>query len=93
LLYHQLRGRQLRLVVLRDKDDVAFSPIANAARLNRALAGIELSDDGSSPAAPPKTRTAVPSLLDTLSQNAAQLGANWSPVPIVGDLPKVEEAT
>ena len=79
-LYSQMRGRRLRLAVLRNGVADVTGPLATRAQLERALAGI----------ASPEEAASGPELLDALNENSAKLGAKWSAVLLVGHLPKLD---
>jgi tetratricopeptide (TPR) repeat protein len=91
-LFREIHGRPLRLVVLRGKDAEASGPFLSGTRLERAIADIELTDASTAPGTTPSTPAPGPGILDAISDNADQFGSRWSPVLLVGDLPKVDEA-
>jgi len=79
-LYSQLRGRHLRLEVLRGGTADLMGPFTSRAQLERALAAFET----------PAGNASGPALLDAMNANVSKLGSNWSSVLVIGRLPKLD---
>ena len=93
-LYVSLRGHPFRLAVLRSGAMGVAGPFASRAQLKSALSEVAGSDSSASAASPPSVASAssVPAevLLDHLRASVGQLGADWSRVLLIGELPPLE---
>ena len=91
-LYLSLRGHPLRLAVLGSGAIGVAGPFASRAQLKSALS--EVAGKSDSPASTPSpasvTSASAEALLDHLCASVGQLGADWSRVLLVGDLPPLE---
>jgi len=84
--YTSLRGRSLRIALLRNTSLAVAGPIANRASLKSAL------DDVQS-AADPSATLSPSAIFDALSASASQLGTDWSCVLLVGNFPVLDPST
>jgi hypothetical protein len=91
-LFKQMHGRPLRLLVLRGKDMEAYGPFVSISRLNRTISDFQLEEGAPSAATGTNPLAESPSIVDLIDQNIAQLGSGWSPVLLIGTLPKADEA-
>jgi tetratricopeptide (TPR) repeat protein len=89
-LYVSLRGHPLRLAVLRGGAIGVAGPFASRAHLKSALSEVAGKGDSPASAASPASLTSAEALLDHLCASAGQLGADWSRVLLVGELPPLE---
>lgn len=97
-LYTSLRGHPLRLAVLGNGSIGIAGPFTTRAQLKSALS--EVGSSNSSAATPSSNvpqatdrqgpSTPSPSLLDNLYAGVGQLGADWSRVLLIGELPPLE---
>ena len=83
--YTSLRGRSLRIALLRNSSLAVAGPIPNRVGLKRTLDDVQ-------PAADPSTTTPS-AILDALSASASQLGTDWSSVLLIGNFPVLDPAT
>src|SRR6202521_3374445 len=88
-LYTSLHGHAFRLGVLRHGALGIAGPFASRAQLKSALNVVAGGSD-SSAATASTASVASPALLDNLYASVGQLGANWSRVLLIGDLPPLE---
>ncbi len=88
-LYTSLHGHAFRLGVLGQGALGIAGPFASRAQLKSALNEVAGGSD-SSAATASTASVASPALLDNLYASVGQLGANWSRVLLIGDLPPLE---
>jgi Tfp pilus assembly protein PilF len=92
-LYTSLRGHPLRLAVLGNGSIGIVGPFTSRSQLKSALSEV---GNSNSPAAAPSSdvptipSTLSPALLDNLYAGVGQLGADWSRVLLIGELPPLE---
>ena len=93
-LYSSLRGHPLRLAVLRRGAIGVAGPFATRTQLKSALSEVAGDSPASASSVPVSVTSAssIPAerLLDHLSASVGQLGANWSRVLLIGELPPLE---
>ena len=85
-IYASLRGRPLRIALLRNASVAVAGPFANRVSLKDALD--EVQPTGDPPASSPPL-----GILDALSATASQLGTDWSSVLLIGNFPTLDTAT
>src|SRR6267378_4111282 len=88
-LYTSLHGHAFRLGVLGHGALGIADPFASRAQLKSALNEVAGGSD-SSAATASTASVASPALLDNLYASVGQLGANWSRVLLIGDLPSLD---
>jgi len=93
-LYLSLRGRPLRLALLRNGTIGVAGPFSSRAQLRSALNEVTAGPGSSAfPASPVILgQSASPALLDNLQASVGQLGSDWSRVLLIGEFPALETA-
>jgi hypothetical protein len=84
--YTSLRGRSLRIALLRNTSLALAGPFADRVGLKSTLDDVQ-------PAADPSATLSPSAILDALSTSAWQLGTDWSYVLLVGNFPVLDPAT
>lgn len=82
-LYISLRGHPMRVALLRNGSIGVAGPFSSRAQLKSALTEVAGNPDL-------QVAPAGPGVLDNLGASVAQLGADWSRVLLVGELPALE---
>jgi predicted Zn-dependent protease len=84
--YTSLRGRPLRIALLRNTTLAVAGPIASRVALKSTLDEVQSTGDPSATSSPS-------AILDALSATASQLGTDWSSVLLIGNFPALDPAT
>ncbi|PYU20455.1 MAG: hypothetical protein DMG30_21135 [Acidobacteria bacterium] len=86
VFYGSLRGRPLRIALLRNTSLAVAGPFANRAVLKRTLDDIPPPADTSATSSPS-------AIFEALSASASQLGTDWSSVLLLGNFPALDPPT